>query len=275
MLSVFEASGSIPHTMSFLTAPTATFHLFSNLAAELRNQIWHDALSGATTPALVPWKPGFWFFQGAPDIERLHAHDSIIEVPFKMPTALVSREARSIALAYVRDLRLKTIARGHDQVPVFTRPFDRLKDALLMQPSEIGAISWEAAKRLFQDDMENIPHSTYSDLKSIAMSATALRRENAMQNVAEILGFYTSVDTLFVVVIDELDGQTCGFEPATGDAYEWTGDPPEFVRCTTSPPVGDGIVESLVCTEEVKTAFYEEEIGQRWFTVRPVRAIRI
>ncbi|KAF2824576.1 hypothetical protein CC86DRAFT_371865 [Ophiobolus disseminans] len=261
--------------MSFSPASTAIFHLFPNLAAELRNQIWHDALPDTTTPALVPWKPGFWYVREAePEIEWRPAHDLIIEVPIEMPTAFANHEARSIALAYVRDLQLKTVARGQDQNPVFTRPFEPLNDALLMQPSEIEAIAWEAAKRLYQDDMEGVHLSAYSDLKSIAMSATCLRRENAMQYVVELLDYYTSVDTLFVVVNDELDDQACAFEPAPGDAYEWTGNLQEFVRGTTGLAVGDGVVESLVCTEEVKKAFSQAGIGQPWFVVRPVRAIR-
>jgi hypothetical protein len=260
--------------MSIPSAPTATFHLFPNLAAELRNQIWQDALPDTTTPALVPWKPGFWYVRSAePDIEWRPPHDLIIEVPIEIPTAFINHEARSIALAYVRDLRLKPTARGHDQNPVFTRPFEPLKDALLMQPSEIEVIGWEAAKRLYQDDMEGVHLSAYSDLKSIAMSATGLRRENAMQYVVELLDYYTAVNTLFVVVNDELDGQACAFEHATGNAYEWTGNPQEFVRCTTGPPVDDGVVESLVCTEQVRKAFSAFEIGQQ-LIVRPVRAIR-
>jgi hypothetical protein len=258
--------------MSDPLSHTTNFHHFPALAAELRNQIWYEALPDSTRPALVPWKPGLWRLQGVEtDLECRFSHEEL-EVPIDIAMAFVDREARNIALVHIRDSQLETISRSGYRYPVFTRAFERLKDALIVQPDQLDDIVLDSTNRLFQPDMIDRYVSCYSDFKSIAMSATILRRENAMMYLPELLDQFTSVNELLVVVNDKLEDGSCQFESVPGDVYIWTRSNPVFARDTGRAHVGDEAVASLVCTEDVRKAF--AGIGQMSFAVRPVRIIR-
>jgi hypothetical protein len=258
--------------MSDPLSHTTTFHLFPALPAELRNQIWYEALPGSTRPALVPWKPDLWSLRGAePDLECRFAHEEL-EVPIDIPMAFVSREARNIALVLIRDSQLETRLRSGYQYPVFTRTFGPLKDALIVHPDQVDDIILDSANRLFEPDMIGRNVTCYSEFKRIAMSATILRRENAMRYLPEVLDHFTSVNELLVVVNDELEDGSYQFESALGDVYIWTRSDPVFARDMSRAHVGDGAIASLMYPEDVREAF--AGIGQVSFAVCPVRIRR-
>ena len=121
---------------------SSTFHLFSSLAFELRNQIWRDALPETVGPALYFYKKGCWCHRlllpsdekydhdhdHSPNICSEFRHDLLDAVQVKIPLFFVSHEARNVALAWVREHNIQI----HDdrQFPIFTCPFVPLRDVL-------------------------------------------------------------------------------------------------------------------------------------------------
>lgn len=49
---------------------------------------------------------------------------------FEVPLLFVNREARGIALAWVREQGIEIRPREHRQYPIFVRPFDPMRDVL-------------------------------------------------------------------------------------------------------------------------------------------------
>jgi hypothetical protein len=274
--------------MSTSPPNSQSFHPFPLLAAELRNQIWHLALPDTTLPALVPWKPGCWILRGEePDLEFRFAHE-LLSVPISIPMAFVNREARSIARAYVREIGLRTQLRDGDQYPMFTRPFDRQKDAVYMQPAQLIPILDDANERLERPDMVGRHVAIWSEIRRIAMPYAGLVGGDTMEYIGELEFQYCSVDELLVVVneFERLErGEACAFEQGMGPVYCWTREDQVFRRLEEEGGgehggKGDGEVNvgEIVCTEDVRLAFSGTGprfgCGQSRFTVRPVNAMR-
>ena len=271
-------SALIPlHHVMAESPQTTTFPLFSALAAELRNQIWQYALPDCDSikSTLAPWRPGLWTFRGAePDLEFRFAHERL-EVPFSIPLASVNREARSIVLSSIESLPFKArVTYDCNGILVFMREFDRLKDAMYIEPAQIIAILEDANEHLERDDMIGVTLCVYSEFKTIAMSATHLHSSNAMKEVPDVLEPFCSVNELFVIV-NEYDGRPCTFERAPGDVLRWTHSSGVFSGEEDEEYIGDGVVASLVVPERVRVAFtgVASIFGQDGLVVRPVRAI--
>jgi hypothetical protein len=209
----------------------------------------------------------------------------MLQVPVSIPLAFVNREARSIALAYIRDLGLKKRRVDGESDPVFTRSFDRLKDAVYMDPTQLNAILLEADERLHKDDMVGQHVSIWSEFRRIAMPYASLASGDTMQYIGELEFHYCSVDGLLVVVDggEGLEkGEACGFESARGPAYFWRRDDQVFRRWEEGDGENGSVVGvdlgEIVCTEDVRLAFSgvgpRFGCGQSSFMVRPVNAIR-
>lgn len=81
-----------------------SFTCFSDLAGELRNMIWREALPREPAPALVPFMPGCWAPEGdEPDLALRFDHRKLEPIRFDLALLLVNREARNIALAWMSE----------------------------------------------------------------------------------------------------------------------------------------------------------------------------
>jgi len=91
-----------------------TFHPFPRLPLELRDQIWQDALPGASGPALYFYeRRGYWrsrlltesdhgYRPGEDDMALTFHPDSMdTHHQFEVPLAFVNREARRAVLRWV------------------------------------------------------------------------------------------------------------------------------------------------------------------------------
>lgn len=90
---------------------SSTFPHFSSLPPELRHQIWREALPDRDGPALYPYRTGDAYAnptRGNTDVCNVNfefRHDLLGPVPVEVQQQLVfvNREARGIALAWVRE----------------------------------------------------------------------------------------------------------------------------------------------------------------------------
>ncbi|KAF2876937.1 hypothetical protein BDV95DRAFT_601348 [Massariosphaeria phaeospora] len=139
--------------MAAAATDTTVFPLFSALAAELRNQIWQEALpKNMKEPTLGLFKAGSWRIQGAePDLLLGFCCDSL-NVDVEMPLAFVDHEARSIALAKIREHGLAIRAR-RNQYPILVRPFKPTVDALYVSLSALTNILVDLVDRTFEPDL--------------------------------------------------------------------------------------------------------------------------
>ena len=253
---------------------TAVFPLFSSLPAELRNHIWEDALPDATEPALVAHNLECWRVQGAePDME-LEYHHELLDVHIEMPMAFVNCEARSIAMARIRQHGL-SIKPCREQYPVFTRPFNPSVDALYISRCGLVDIIEEA---LELPALEGRAVSIISHFRNIAMSDTNPSGKILIGDLPEFLCCFTSVKELLVVVNAPPALESVGakslwkFASAPGDAFCWTTNSRLFDICGKGEHFGDGVVAAMVSWDYLAQEFTELRVSQSSFTVRPIFA---
>ncbi|KAF2823028.1 hypothetical protein CC86DRAFT_469607 [Ophiobolus disseminans] len=271
--------------MEVATTNIANFSRFPTLPAELRNQIWHDALPNPDDlePALVYFKPGCWRWQGAePDLELYFRHD-LLEIHVDIPMAFVNREARSIAVVRIRELGLVTKADSDGLLyPVFVRTFRPTVDAIYLKPSQLEDMIMDVHKAMYEPWEEGRQWSTLSRIRRIAMSEKSLisgQGMDSLEEVAELMENICNIMEVLVVVgapadLDSADGRPLWkYIPAPGDAFRWSISRRRFVICGDEC-VGDGVVAAHVGSEKVVEAFTQLYGNVGYLKVRPVFAIR-
>lgn len=127
------------------TTISSNFHIFSKLPPEIRTMIWRHALPETDDPALFSYKKGCWH---DPDLPGLHPHQQypypgyevqykfchkmLDPVPVKLPLALVSYEAREVALAWARQQEFEELFSKVGEFEGFVRRFDPIIDTLFV-----------------------------------------------------------------------------------------------------------------------------------------------
>ncbi|OJJ02169.1 hypothetical protein ASPVEDRAFT_41648 [Aspergillus versicolor CBS 583.65] len=227
---------------------TTQFHQFPYLPPELRTMIWKEALPKHDTPALYPWKTGYW--QPRPlqksdeawgQHEDVHLflefrHDLFDHVQVDIPLFFVSQEARELALAWIQKQGIHIHTRSHiqgqryfnhkqrdgngndnDNGYIFTRPFNSLTDALYIPVDKMADFYNDPIHRLTEPDLIGQKACVAPDTARIAFSAD-LFLYGDVSTISELLKWYTVLDVLFVVV----DPQPC-WEDADADASSDSG----------------------------------------------------
>jgi len=178
----------------------STFPLFSSLALELRDQIWRDALPNEVGPALYFYRKGCWcprhLLQSDEEYDPENhefnlnfefRHDLLNVVQFKVPLFFVNREARNIALAWVREHGIEIRAREDRQSPVFVCPFNPIRDVLYIALDQWDEFLREPDDRCFQPDLLGpLINFKAADVTGIAVPEALLRSEVAAA-LADIL----------------------------------------------------------------------------------------
>lgn len=186
--------------MAAAATNSSTFPLFSSLALELRNQIWRDALPNKVGPALYFYRKGCWcprhLLQSDEEYDPKNhelnlnfefRHDLLDVVQFKVPLFFVNREARNIALAWVREHGIEIRARENRQSPVFVCPFNPIRDVLYIALDKWDEFLREPDDRCFQPDLlEQFINVKPADVTRIAVPEALFRSEVAAA-LAEIL----------------------------------------------------------------------------------------
>ena len=117
------------------TTPTFTFPQFSQLPAELRNQIWADSLPEKDDPLLYLYRKGYWA-PGNPERTESNLltfgfdHTLLHPVRVKSPLLSVNREARGVAFNWMHKHGIEQHFCQNTQCHIFVRAFDPTQDAL-------------------------------------------------------------------------------------------------------------------------------------------------
>ncbi|BCR87254.1 2EXR domain-containing protein [Aspergillus chevalieri] len=280
----------------------AKFSLFPLLPAELRTQIWQDALPDKITQPLYFYKKGCWsrrlVTEADPDydFEDPHLnlnfefrHELLDDVEFEVPLFYVNREARGFALAWVREQGLKIQFQNDKGCLVFIRAFDPKHDTLYVPLNKWDEFCREPFDRTFEPDLVernvNCPAPAFT---RIAVSEVLLGEE--INPLCELFDYYVSIQEVFVVVdappdLDiqpeensEDDGERLQRRweiesGAMGARFCWDNDRGEF-EWADREGFGDKVSRELI--EDATNGISEKlvENGRRRFEVRPVLAFR-
>ena len=146
------------------------FACFPKLPGELRNTIWQETLPRELTPTFIPYQAGCWVPEGQePDlIIRFQHHQRLGSVTFELALAFINREARGIALAWIRGRAVSFQPRPGSHA-VCARPFDSTFDALYLSPAHWDDFHAEVTHRSFEPDLLNRNFHTASSIRHVAV----------------------------------------------------------------------------------------------------------
>ena len=211
----------IVETMAVAATNSATFHLFTSLPPELRNQIWRAALPEKVGPALSIYKKGLWrprrLTEGDEgyDPVRDHLnlyfdwrHDRLDNIPFQIPLMYVNREARDLALGWVRRHGLEIRPRKDGQYPICVRPFDPSQDALFVACDKWDDFLWEPDRRLSKMDLFDKLVSWSPALTHVAVSVALLRTE--LDSLSSMFEYFFNLKVLLVIMKTHSDLPSAG-----------------------------------------------------------------
>ncbi|KAI0468178.1 hypothetical protein F4859DRAFT_216941 [Xylaria cf. heliscus] len=185
-----------------------TFPLFSNLPPELRNQIWQDALPNRVGAGLYFYKQGCcgpeWVstLDGGSDHERStrtmvleFQHSLLDDARFDIPLAFVSREARSIALAWAEEQGLKVCSSANG--PIFLCPFNPRRDVLYIAPDQWDGFLRDHIELWFGFGLIEQDPEIRSHLERVALPQSLLRSE--FSTLLGLFNHYHDLKTLYIV----------------------------------------------------------------------------
>ncbi|KAL9630073.1 MAG: hypothetical protein Q9164_006597 [Protoblastenia rupestris] len=280
--------------MTAAATNSSRFPLFSSLPPELRNQTWRNALPEKLGPALYFYRKGCWCprrlsesdegYDPENDENNLNfefRHDLLDDVQFEVALVFVNREARGIALAWVREQGIEIRRRENRQYPVFVRPFNPIRDALYIELNKWMDFLCEPDDRRFQPDLFEQLLVTETDLKRIAVPEALLRSEVA--TLPEMLRHFFNLKVLLIIVNAQPNLQSGDndmkvqrrweFECAQGGAFFWNDDRGcfDFGDCEY---IGDETLYRLI--EEASKGLGQELAKNdiRSFEIRLVFAVR-
>ncbi|KAL9122111.1 MAG: hypothetical protein Q9187_001333 [Circinaria calcarea] len=209
--------------MAAVATNSSTFPLFSSLPPELRDQIWRDALPNEIGPALYFYRKGCWCPRNLTSSDEEYdpkddevdlyfdfRHDLLDAVQFEVSLWFVNREARRIALAWVREHGIEIRAREDRRSPVFVCPFNPVRDVLYIAVDECNEFLYEPDDRCFQPDMvEKYIHSGAVNITRIVMPEALFQGEGEVAAaLAELMDRYFSLlQGLYILVDTPLDLQ--------------------------------------------------------------------
>ena len=271
-----------------------TFPLFTSLPRELRDQIWRDALPDKVGPALSYYRKGYWYPRHLSESDEGHdpdndennlnfefRHDLLDDIRFEIALVNVNREARHLALAWIREQGIEMRPREDPPSPVFVRPFDPTRDALYVPLDQWNKFLYEPDDRIFQLDLFGHLVDIKSDLTRVAVPAALLRSETAI--LPEMFRYLCNLKALLIVVDpqpnpwpaddDVMLQYRWDFENVWGGAFFWNDHRGGF-DAENSGYLGDQAVYGRIeeASRELGKVLVNDHI--RSFEVRPVFAIR-
>ena len=280
--------------MAAVATNSSTFPLFSSLPPELRNQIWRDAVPDKVGPALYFYRKGCWCprrlstsdegYDPENDENNLNfefRHDLLHDAQFEVPLVFVNREARGVALAWVREQGIEIRPRENRQYPIFVRPFDPMRDALYVALDKWDDFLLEPHDRQFQPDLFEQLVTIEPDLTRIAVPEALLRSN--VTTLSSMFQYFYLLKVLFIIVDAQPDLQSADndmkvqrrweFESTQGGAFFWNDDRGSFAF-GDSKYIGYEALYRLI--EEANKGLGEwlAENHIRSFEIRPVFAFR-
>ncbi|KKZ62335.1 hypothetical protein EMCG_03253 [[Emmonsia] crescens] len=273
----------------------AAFSVFSSLPAELRNQIWQDALPNKVGQALYFYRKGCWGprhlteaeVDYVPEDDELNwslefLHNLLDYVQFEMPLFCVNREARSIAYSWIHEQGLKIYFHKSRQSLIFIRPFDPKHDTLYVPLNKWTEFLCEPFDRLFQPDLKHQHVVCYGTaLTRIAVPEAVL--QNEVDPLLEFFEHYFSLEKLFIVVNTQPDLQPednnmkvqrrWELESTRGATFFWNTDRGSF-EGGDGEDIGDKALFKLIVDASNGLDEKLKWHDHHGFEIRPVLAIR-
>lgn len=209
-------------------------------------------------------------------------HDLLGYIQFNVPLVFVNREARSIALAWVREQGIEIRPREYRQSHVFVRSFDPMRDALYIALDKWDDVFNEYYDRQHEPDMFEQVIQIGVDLTRIAVPEALLRSEDPALH--ELFWLFPRLEVLFIIFDAQPDLQSTDndmkvqrrweFESTHGGALFWNNDRADF-DLEDSEHIGDEALYRLI--EEANRKKLGVELAGNYvrsFEIRPVFAIR-
>lgn len=292
--SHIPAQDRLPKIMAAAATNSSIFSLFSSLCPELRTQIWRDALPDGIGPALYSYKKGCWCPRRLiesdegydPNNDELNLnlefrHDLLDNIQYHVSLVFVNREARGIAMAWVRQQGLKIQPREDRQGLVFVRSFDPMHDALYIALDRWEDFLNEHYDRQAEPDLLLKLVNVVTNITYIAVPEALLRSETSSLN--EMIWLFSRIEVLFIIVDAPPDLQCADndikvqrrweLESTQGGSFLWNLDSGGF-DLGNSEHIGDKTLYRLI--EEANKQGLGRELTYHHihrFEIRPVFAV--
>jgi hypothetical protein len=280
--------------MAAVATNSSTFPLFSSLALELRHQIWRDALPDKVGPALYFYRKGCWCprrlsksdeeYDSENDENNLtfeFHHELLDDVQLEVPLVFVNREARGIALPWLRGQGIEIRPCEDRQYPIFVRPFDPVRDALYVALDKWDDFLCEPVDRQYQPDLFEKLVVIRQDVTRIAVPEALLRSEVAA--LSDMFRYFFQLKVLFIIIDAQPDMRSADndmkvqrrweFESTRGGAFFWNDDRGAFDFANGEYIDGEALYRLI---EEANKGLGEGLVTNyiHSFEVRPVFAVR-
>lgn len=211
------------------------FTLFPRLPPELRDEIWHHALSEPRQPGICQWKPGCWipkyltaedhdWSDDDPNNIRLEFRYDKLGTPVHIPIVDVNQEARRVALSWARDNNIRN--RYKNGKYDFRRRMDNDRDTVYFPSNMIDAADIEALSRGAQPDLIEKNHTVATYITSLAIPARFLRTSDWTPDTWE---WHENLEKIYVIVGKQPDrkGQW-EIDMTRGTSLFWTRETGKF-----------------------------------------------
>ncbi|KAI9640718.1 hypothetical protein NHQ30_011027 [Ciborinia camelliae] len=217
---------------------TSTFPLFSNLAFELRSQIWREALPSEFSPTLYFYNEELWqarivFPESDPEscddelnddfiAEDLRTnyrfcHELLDYSQISTPLIFVNREARDIVLGWARRHGIKICQKT--PYPILARPFDPESDILYV-PYDESRILFHYPYNIYSYfDTVNLAHGKWNEVTRLALREDLLERDPDY-----IRGMYfnfINLKVLYIIIDTRSDMEKTCHPPVPSVQSQW------------------------------------------------------
>lgn len=182
------------------------FTVFPQLITELRLEIWRMAMPAPLQRPLYPYKKGCWIVEDRaleldPNGEDLYLefNASLLDpLRIQLPLYSVNREARDVALRYIREHKL-TGPQGITQSDsTFLRHFDPRTDTMFLPTVDIETFLVEQVDRMGEPDLEGHYYSTARPvIPRLAVTAAGL--EFLKGELGSFIDASAPIDLLYVI----------------------------------------------------------------------------
>ncbi|KAI0837990.1 hypothetical protein F5Y06DRAFT_58743 [Hypoxylon sp. FL0890] len=224
----------------------ATFTLFPNLVPELRDLIWRATLPNYIRPTLFFYRRGCWRPRRLTESDKGYLPDDDIDnmelrfrhdlldndAQFNVPIFYVNREARSIALAWVREQGIQIRSRADGQLH-FVRPFDVQRDVLYVPDDRWKDFCEEASDKLAGPELMDRAATLEAEIERLAVSENLFSQDRFIW-LPEATSWYDHIREVLVVVGEQPDQAQGSWGWELGGmqrvAYVWDGEDEDYVQ---------------------------------------------
>ncbi|KAL7947794.1 hypothetical protein V8C42DRAFT_315619 [Trichoderma barbatum] len=204
----------------------SAFPRFSRFPPELRLEIWRKSLPDLDSITLHKYKKGCWGPRALPkpeseaeaeiEVDDLQGppqdivnfdfrHEMLDSVHVDLPLAFVNREARSVALTWLRQRGVEMRFDNDRNCRIFEQKFDPRRDALFINVNQWNDFCLEPFDRLAQPDLSSNPVNSSTELRRIAIPHTTIGTD--CSSLADVFHWFPHLEKLFIVLDIQIDSK--------------------------------------------------------------------